>query len=128
MELSEQIRRIAKSRHMSIHALSVMADIPYSTLYSVIVRNTQKVDQAMILKLASALNLDEQFFTDDFQASDNSSPEETKLRETIATIIGRKNRVLCLSVINDFLVANKDFIEATITRNTLIIDNDQTTE
>lgn len=60
MELSELLRKILKNRHMSIHSLAVMANIPYSTLYSIIKRNSQKVNHAMISKLASALNLDEQ--------------------------------------------------------------------
>jgi len=36
------------------------------------------------------------------------------IRETIATIIGRRDKIVCLSIINDFLLANKRFIEASI--------------
>ena len=129
--LSEKIRQILEHRHMSIHYLSVIAGIPYTTLHSIVRRKSKHIDQKIISKIASALNISEAYFWTDDPISDTSNPEsiaENRLRTTIESIIGRRNRLIGLSVINDYLLTNKSFIEICINNaimNNITADNDK---
>lgn len=57
MTTGENIGRLAKERDISLRKLSVKADVPYTTLYSIVRRKSDKIDIDILKKIAGALDL-----------------------------------------------------------------------
>lgn len=57
LKTGEKIDLAAKSSGINLHRLSEKADIPYNTLYSIVRRNSDKVDLDIIRRLSLALDV-----------------------------------------------------------------------
>lgn len=57
MGIGKRIQELCKKRGLSIRKLSIMANVPYSTLYSIIKRDSDGVDSETISRIAKALNV-----------------------------------------------------------------------
>lgn len=58
MTVGERIEEFAKRKNMSIRKLALSAGIPYTTLYSVVKRKSDRVDSEKLAKIANALGID----------------------------------------------------------------------
>ena len=58
MGVGSQIARFAIDRGMSIRQLANLAGIPYNTLYSIIKRDSNRIDGEYLSKIADALDCD----------------------------------------------------------------------
>lgn len=117
--LSDKLKSILNKRYMSIHKLSILSGVPYSTLYSIIKRDTEKVDPEIITKVAKALGIDESELHDDVALRNAASPEELvrlRLEETIKNCSNGDNRILYLMAINNLIKSNRAFLDAMVYR------------
>lgn len=57
MTAGEKIGIIAKERKISLRQISVDAGIPYNTLYSIVSRKSNRINNNALLKIASALGI-----------------------------------------------------------------------
>lgn len=57
MGIGKRIQELCKTRGLSVHKLSIMANVPYSTLYSMIKRDSEGADGETLNRLAKALNV-----------------------------------------------------------------------
>lgn len=57
MTTGENIGRLAQEKGISLHKLSDKADVPYTTLYSIVKRKSDKIDVETLKKIALALDL-----------------------------------------------------------------------
>ena len=55
--IGKRIKELCEMRGLSIRKLSIMANVPYSTLYSIIKRDSDGVDSETISRIAKALNV-----------------------------------------------------------------------
>lgn len=58
MTVGERIEEFAKRKNMSIRKLALSAGIPYTTLYSVVKRKSDRVDSEKLAKIANALGME----------------------------------------------------------------------
>ena len=58
MTIGERIEEFAKRKNMSIRKLALSAGIPYTTLYSIVNRKSDRVDSEKVAKIANALGID----------------------------------------------------------------------
>lgn len=57
MTTGENIGRIANEKGISLRKLSILSGIPYTTLYSIVKRKSDKIDIDILRKIALALDL-----------------------------------------------------------------------
>lgn len=57
MTTGENIGRLAREKGINLHKLSDKANIPYTTLYSIVKRKSDKIDMETLKKIALALDL-----------------------------------------------------------------------
>ncbi len=57
MGIGKRIQELCNMKGLSIRRLSIMANVPYSTLYSIIKRDSDGVDSETISRIAKALNV-----------------------------------------------------------------------
>lgn len=57
MTIGQRIGELAKKKKMNIHQLAQLAGISYNTLYSIVRRKSDKVDNETVVKVASALGV-----------------------------------------------------------------------
>jgi len=117
--LSDKLKSLLSKRYMSIHKLAVLSGVPYTTLYSIIKRDTEKVDPEIISKVAKALGIDESELHDDVVIRNASTPEELvkmRLDETIQNIANGKHRLFYLVAINSLIKSNRVFLDAMVYR------------
>ncbi len=115
--LSDKLKSILNQRYMSIHKLAVLSGVPYSTIYSIIKRDTEKVDPKIISKIAKALGIDESVLHDDVIIRNASTPEELarlRLDETIQNCAKGENKLLYLVAINSLIKSNRAFLDAMV--------------
>lgn len=65
MTIGERIEKVVKSQNISLRELSKRAEIPYTTLYSIVKRGSKKLSHETISKLADALGVRESQLTSD---------------------------------------------------------------
>lgn len=58
MTVGERIGELAKIKNMSIRKLALSAGMPYTTLYSIVRRKSDRVDSEKLAKIANALGMD----------------------------------------------------------------------
>ena len=58
MTVGERIEEFAKRKNMSIRKLALSAGIPYTTLYYIVNRKSDRVDSEKVAKIANALGID----------------------------------------------------------------------
>lgn len=57
MTIGQRIGELAKKKNINLHKLADKAEIPYNTLYSIVRRNSNKIDPSTVRKIADALNV-----------------------------------------------------------------------
>lgn len=84
MTVGERIEKVAKSQGISLRALSERAEMPYSTLYSIVKRGSTRLSHENIVKLANALGVSVNELSPDASIRVNSAPEMVELQQKVA--------------------------------------------
>lgn len=58
MTIGERIDRLVKGKGTNLRQVAIKAEIPYNTLYAIVKRKSNKIDPAILMKIASALDCD----------------------------------------------------------------------
>lgn len=88
MGIGNRIEKKANENGIRIKKLAEMAGIPYSTLYSICKRDSDRISQDILLKVASALNVDLNWLLhgQTLEDRDNATKESVAVRFTVAEI------------------------------------------
>ena len=84
MTVGERIEKVAKSQGISLRALSERAEMPYSTLYSIVKRGSTRLSHENIVKLANALGVSVNELSPDASIRVNGAPEMVELQQKVA--------------------------------------------
>ena len=84
MTIGERIEEVAKSQGISLRALSERAEMPYTTLYSIVKRGSKRLSHENIVKLANALGVSMNELSPDASIRVNSAPEMVELQQKVA--------------------------------------------
>lgn len=84
MTIGERIEKVAKSQGISLRALSERAEMPYTTLYSIVKRDSKRLSHENIVKLANALGVSVNELSPDASIRVNSAPEIVELQQKVA--------------------------------------------
>lgn len=57
MTAGEKIGNIAKAKKIPLRQIAIKAEIPYNTLYSIVSRKSNRIDNNALLKIATALDV-----------------------------------------------------------------------
>lgn len=95
MGIGNRIEKKANEKGIRIKKLSEMAGIPYSTLYSICKRDSDRISQDILLKVASALNVDLNWLLhgQTLEDRDNATKESVAVRFTAAELQAKMGKL-----------------------------------
>lgn len=65
MSIGQKIRMEAKKQNLNFKQLAMKAGMPYTSFYSILKRDTQRVSAVSLYKIAKALGIPMEYFLDD---------------------------------------------------------------
>ncbi len=65
MSIGQKIRMEAKKQHLNFKPLALKAGMPYTSFYSILKRDSQRVSAVSLHKIAKALGVPMEYFLDD---------------------------------------------------------------
>lgn len=108
MQIGQRIGQLAKEKNINLHQLAILSGVSYNTLYSIVRRNSSKVNPETLKKVAAALGVQEVELITGHSVADLQRQMEKEARSLAAAL----NVVPADGELSAFLVKHPKFIDA----------------